>query len=178
MGAGYTSASPLTDPGNSSSYILEGQARDPNDMQDALFRVVTTDYFQTIGARLREGRFFTAADGPNGLPVAIINETFANRHFRGASAVGRRLQMGRLGPEYPWYTVIGVVRRSASAASASVSSPPCTSIIHRQSMRGRFPAHWLSDPLVIQRLWLLQRARPSGQSTKTSRSPAFRPWKP
>jgi len=48
-------------------------------------RVVTRDYFPTIGARLREGRFFEISDRRSESPAAIVNESFANRHFSGRS---------------------------------------------------------------------------------------------
>ena len=63
-------------------YLLAGQARDRIPGQVALMRDVTRDYFPTISARLREGRFFDISDRRSGSPVAIVNETFADRRFR------------------------------------------------------------------------------------------------
>jgi putative ABC transport system permease protein len=76
----------------------------------ALMRVVTRDYLRTIGARLREGRFFEPADQRSEQPLAIVNETFANRSFPGRSAIGERFQYGQLDDKGYWYTIIGVVK--------------------------------------------------------------------
>jgi tetrahydromethanopterin S-methyltransferase subunit G len=42
--------------------------------------------------------------------VAIVNETFANRHFAGRSALGQRFQFGQLNDKGYWYTIVGVVK--------------------------------------------------------------------
>jgi putative ABC transport system permease protein len=110
ISAGFTSCLPLTEKGNTGGYLLEGQAESETTLQDALFRVVTPDYLQTIGAQMREGRYFSAADRAGSLPVAVVNESFAERHFLPGRALGRRFQIGRRGPEYPWYTITGVVK--------------------------------------------------------------------
>lgn len=106
--AGFTSNLPLTAIGGTSGYIIEGQSRVEANTQDALFRVVTADFLPMMGARLREGRFFTRADNAKGDPVILVNETLADRHFRGMSAVGRRLDIS--GRNRKWVTIAGVVR--------------------------------------------------------------------
>jgi putative ABC transport system permease protein len=109
LSAGYTSDLPLTAMGNTSGYVLEGQTNVEANSQDALFRVVTPDFLDTIGAGLREGRMLTAADRPNTQPVILINETFADRHWRGQSALGKRVSIQRTA-EPRWLTVAGVVK--------------------------------------------------------------------
>ena len=78
--------------------------------QVALIRVVTRDYFATIGARLREGRFFEISDRRGATPVAIVNETFANRHFPGRSPIGARFKFGKTDDKGYWYTIVGVLK--------------------------------------------------------------------
>ena len=73
-------------------------------------RVVSRGYFSTVGARLREGRFFDLSDRRSESPVAIVNESFANRNFPGRSPLGRRFKFGRLGDKGYWYTIVGVVK--------------------------------------------------------------------
>jgi len=87
-----------------------GQSGDSIPKQVALFRVVTRDYFPTIGARLREGRFFEISDRRSESPVAIVNETFADRNFPGRSPVGAQLKFGHLDKKGYWYTIVGVVK--------------------------------------------------------------------
>ena len=78
--------------------------------QVALIRNVSRDYFATVGAGLLEGRLFDASDQKSDAPVAIVNETFANRHFAGRSPLGQRLKFGNLGAKGHWYTIVGVVK--------------------------------------------------------------------
>jgi predicted permease len=49
---------------------------------------VSTHFFDTIGAHLAQGRDFTDQDNSNSRPVAIVNQTFARRHWPGRSALG------------------------------------------------------------------------------------------
>src|SRR5262245_4254311 len=84
---------PLTVNDNQAAfYRLSGQSFDQARRQIALTRVVTRDYFSTIGARLREGRFFNASDQKSESPAAVVNESFANRNYPGRSPLGERFQ--------------------------------------------------------------------------------------
>jgi predicted permease len=65
-------------------------------------------YFDLMRIALIEGRDFTERDDSQSPPVAIINETFARRFFRGQEPVGRQLH---LGGGWGWdLTVVGVVK--------------------------------------------------------------------
>jgi putative ABC transport system permease protein len=73
------------------------------------FTLIASDYFQTLGIPLREGRFFPenlTADSP---PVVIVGETLARKFWPGESALGRRIGERR-GDQVVWREVIGVVR--------------------------------------------------------------------
>lgn len=89
---------------------VEGKTSEkPEELPRAGFTLVASDYFQTLGIPLREGRFFpenVAADSP---PVVIIGETLAQKFWPGESALGRRIGERR-GDEVVWREVIGVVR--------------------------------------------------------------------
>ena len=50
---------------------------------------ISPDYFKAIGARIKEGRGFTEADDSHTRKVAVVNETFAKRYFKGKSALGQ-----------------------------------------------------------------------------------------
>jgi len=108
--AGSINLIPFTNFASATFYLLEGQPKDGFAGQVALIRNVSRDYFATIGAQLREGRFFTASDRRSSPPVAIVNETFANRHFPGRSPLGQRFQFGELGDRGYWYTIVGVLK--------------------------------------------------------------------
>jgi predicted permease len=110
VNAGAISRIPLTVTDQSTFYILEGQSNADAREQVALSRVVTREYFATVGARLGEGRFFDASDQKSESPVAIVNESFAHRNSPGRSPIGARFQFGRWGSKAYWYTIVGVVK--------------------------------------------------------------------
>ena len=70
---------------------------------------VSTDFFKAIGTQLLRGRFFSVIDGPDGTPVAIINDAMARRSWPGHDPVGKRFKLGPRESELPWYTVVGIV---------------------------------------------------------------------
>jgi putative ABC transport system permease protein len=78
----------------------------PADRPTAAGFAVSPDYFVTMGIQLVRGRAFTARDDENAPPVAIINETMAERFWPNEDALGRRLtSYGGLSRE-----IVGIVR--------------------------------------------------------------------
>jgi len=104
---GYTSNLPFTSAGNTTAFFIDGRARTPGQIYDALYRGVTTDYLQTIGARLVEGRLLDARDGAEAPRAVVINETMARQFFPGESPIGHRMKFGDQAS--PWHTIVGVV---------------------------------------------------------------------
>ena len=79
VSAGAISRIPLTANDQTTGYLFAGQPANDARAQDALSRVVSREYFSTVGARLREGRFFDISDRRSQSPAAIVNESFADR---------------------------------------------------------------------------------------------------
>jgi putative ABC transport system permease protein len=50
---------------------------------------VSPQYFRAMGIQVTQGRAFTDRDGPDGAPVAIVNESFARQAFPGQDAIGK-----------------------------------------------------------------------------------------
>jgi putative ABC transport system permease protein len=73
------------------SFFLDGVIA--RDAPDAHYRMITPEYFHALGIVVRSGRPFSAADGRDAAPVAIINETFARQYFAGRNPVGCRLRL-------------------------------------------------------------------------------------
>jgi predicted permease len=65
-------------------------------------------FFETLGARLVDGRLLDERDGENAPPAVVVNATMARTFWPGQSALGHRLNLGE-GPQSPWRTVVGVV---------------------------------------------------------------------
>jgi predicted permease len=121
--AGAISRIPLTVNDQATFYMLAGQSNDEVNEQVALSRVVTRDYFSTVGARLREGRFFDVSDRRSESPAAIVNESFADRNYSGRSPLGARFKFGRLGEKGYWYTIVGVVNEIRDRGVAEELQP-------------------------------------------------------
>jgi predicted permease len=75
------------------------------------FRMVTRDYFATLGMPIVRGRNFSTADRENSARVVIINEATAAKFFPGEDPVGRRLQTFDERGEL----IIGIVGNAAEA---------------------------------------------------------------
>jgi predicted permease len=114
---------PLTVTDNARFYLLAGQSRDRFSGQIALTRVVSHSYFTTVGAQLREGRFFENSDRHSESPAVVVNESFANRNYPGRSPLGERLKFERLNDKGYWYTIIGVVKEIRERGVAEDSRP-------------------------------------------------------
>ena len=70
---------------------------------------VSERLFATLGTPLLRGRFFSAEDGPDSLPVAIVNDAMARHLWPGRDPVGKRFKFGPQDSNRPWFTVVGVV---------------------------------------------------------------------
>ena len=108
-GADFISDAPFTTNGDTYGYVVEGAPPlQPGQVNDALYREVTPHYFETIGAKLLEGRFFQDRDHEGGQLVVVVNEFFAKRHWPGKSAIGKRMHFDD--KDEPWRMVTGVVQ--------------------------------------------------------------------
>lgn len=132
VNAAAISRMPVTDAGEATFYRFTGQSDADFPKQVALFRMVTRDYFATIGASLREGRFFEIADRRAQSPVVVVNETFANLNFPGRSPLGARFQFGQLDKKDYWYTIVGVVK-GVREVSIAGKLRPVVYVLHDQS---------------------------------------------
>lgn len=73
----------------------------------ALRMVVSPGYFDVFGVKPIGGRDFTDGDGPDAMPVAIVNERFVQRFMGGRDPLGRRVRLGD--DAAPWRTIVGIV---------------------------------------------------------------------
>jgi putative ABC transport system permease protein len=66
---------------------------DAKNAPEAHYRMISPDYFRTLGIAVRRGRTFTSADRSTSAPVAIVNETLARQYLVGVDPVGRRMRL-------------------------------------------------------------------------------------
>jgi predicted permease len=76
------------------------------------FRIVTHDYFETLGIAVRRGRGFETTDRAGTERVVVINEALAAKYFPGEDPIGRIVDTGF---DDRGERVIGVVENVAEA---------------------------------------------------------------
>ncbi len=108
-GVGFSTSLPPNELRMTNNYNVEGDEPSPGGQhQTAEWMLASEGYFNTLGIPVVSGRFFTADDRPGSTSVAVVNETFASRHFSGRDAVGSRFQGGNFDPDGNWLTIVGV----------------------------------------------------------------------
>jgi len=96
-------------------FNLAGQAvSDPSSRPGAGFTMVTPEFFKTFGIQIEKGRAITEQDVAGGLPVAVVNETFAKKYLSNVDPLTQRLAVEqlipgvtKLGPPIEWQ-IVGV----------------------------------------------------------------------
>jgi putative ABC transport system permease protein len=101
---------------SSSSFLVEGQPEPPPDKYpEMFFEPASSKYFETLGARLQQGRTFNQTDVANHPQVIIINESAARKFWPNESPIGKRISS--TGPQREYYEIVGVVNDLAFPGS-------------------------------------------------------------
>jgi len=97
-------------------FAIAGQPdyADPSQRPGAAFGMVTPDYFRTYGIKVLRGRAFSDDDNAATVRVAMVNEKFVGKFFKGKDPLQQRLMVEelipgvtKLGPAVPWQ-IVGV----------------------------------------------------------------------
>jgi predicted permease len=113
IAAGAAKDAPFKGNGERNGFLPPGMTLRPGEEgPTATFLHVSDGYFRTIGARLVEGREFTADDGPGRPFVVVVNEALVRKHLGGGSATGKTLTLGR-GRAIPIVGVVEDIRQTA-----------------------------------------------------------------
>jgi putative ABC transport system permease protein len=73
---------------------------------------VAPNYFRVMGVKLLRGRVLSETDTENAVPVVVVNQTLATRHFANEDPIGRRVRLLDDTPDKatsPFMTIVGVV---------------------------------------------------------------------
>lgn len=111
---------PLRGEGDSFGISIDGKP--DAEKTFTYFRVVSRDYFTTMGIALRSGRLFDASDhrftaaDSNPVMTVIVNEAFVKKYFPGENPLGRIIAGGFGAPQ----RIVGVV---ANVAEANLTDP-------------------------------------------------------
>jgi putative ABC transport system permease protein len=107
ISAAITNAVPLStlQPGNIPFQIEGRVVDDPNRRPTVDGRIVSVEYFKTLGIPLVQGRLFAESDAPETPQVIVINQSMV-RHWEGADPIGSRISTDN---GQTWATVVGIV---------------------------------------------------------------------
>jgi len=112
--AALADALPFTNDGGASSFDIKGRPGVLNDPgPHGNIRVISTDYFPTLGIALVRGRLFSSEDRLTTRPVAIVDETLAERYWPNEDPVGQYIH---LGDNSPWMEIVGLVKHAKTSS--------------------------------------------------------------
>ena len=141
---GWASTLPLGR-GNSAPFQVEGETSDVVDTPDFDANVVSPGFFDVLSLKLVEGRVFDDGDTPRAVPVVVVDELLARRHF-GGTAIGRHLVDGR-GTRLE---IAGVVR---SGRYRTLQQPPRPTVYYPSTQdylwRGYLVVRTSPDPALV-----------------------------
>lgn len=116
--AGIVSDMPLSNSDSVTMLSVDGYPNEPN--QTVRRYSATPGYFQTMGIRLLEGRFFRDADDLEHKPlVLIVNQAFCKRYLNGLDPIGRTVWLGQNNANI----IVGVIADVKHFALDEVSLP-------------------------------------------------------
>ena len=131
---------------------IEGFVKRPNGpiQNVAYYQVAGDRFFETLGARLIEGRFLEPRDGEKNTPGVVVNETMARTFWPHESAVGRHVKPDA--DARVWCTVVGVV---ADIKNGGINKPAGTELFIpyrlRTSTEPNVVIRTAGDPLSLAR---------------------------
>ncbi len=101
-----TTSLPLDGDDSRLDLVIEHRAPAPDGSIRAQARLVSSEYFATLGIPLIRGRLFSDHDNESSTNVATINSAAARRYWPGEDPLGRRIS---LGADDDWRQIVGIV---------------------------------------------------------------------
>jgi predicted permease len=100
---------------------------------------VMSNFFETMGIPIVQGRGFDSTDAASGGWVTVVNEALANMQWKGQNPIGQRLRPA--GTKDQWFTVVGVAQ-DVKQASLDHHAEPEAYILVDQFVTDS-PATWV-----------------------------------
>ena len=123
-GAAAINLVPVQSSHTGSVFTIEGrETPKPGNEPGAEIRVISPDYFATMGIPLVGGRFFRPAEIPDPWNVAIINRSAAGRYFPNDDPLGKRIAFGIGDGREGWRTIVGIAGNVAEEGAHSPVPP-------------------------------------------------------
>jgi putative ABC transport system permease protein len=90
---------------------VEGRPTTPGERLSSDARIISPDYFRSLGIQQVAGRDFTQGDDAKSKPVVIVNEALASLLFPGEDPIGKRIRptISTGDDDGLWREIIGVV---------------------------------------------------------------------
>jgi putative ABC transport system permease protein len=131
--AAVTTSLPLYSQGKSTSIGIEGRPAPPPGQEPIIVtRVISPEYFDTMGIPLLQGRQFTEQDTATSPNVVVISETMARRYWPNEDPIGKRIATGRIRKPEDWIQVIGVVK-DVRQFKLTIDPKPQMYLSHKQA---------------------------------------------
>jgi len=93
-----------------SNFAIEGKAYAADrDYPYTQSLTVSDGFFRAFDVAAVRGRVFSPDDRAESVPVVIVNESFARKHFASEDPLGRRIRLGGATSTDPWRTIVGVI---------------------------------------------------------------------
>jgi putative ABC transport system permease protein len=150
------------------SFVIQGRPGvQAGEGPSANYRVASPGYFAAMGIPVVRGRVFSDRDSGDAPKVAVVDQSFVNRHFPNEDPIGRGLDIGN-GTD-GFYEIVGVVD-DVHHDGLDASPSPTMYVPYRQDI---FSTMWVvlrteGDPAALSPL-----ARQTLQSLDSSVAPAL-----
>ncbi|HEX7779565.1 MAG TPA: FtsX-like permease family protein, partial [Vicinamibacterales bacterium] len=105
----------------------------PADQPSAIYRAISSGYFDTLGVPLLRGRFLTPRDTEKPPMVAVVDDAFAKRYFPNEDPIGHGIDIGNGSDGF--YEIVGVVG-NINYSGLEASPPPTMYVPFKQDLFG------------------------------------------
>ena len=130
--AAVTTNLPLYPGENSITMVFEGRPEPPPGQEPIIVtRIISPEYFDTLGIPLLKGRQLTEQDTRTSPKVVVISETMARRYWPNEDAIGKRIALAKVKTPDDWIHVVGVVKDVRQRLT--VDSKPQMYLSHQQA---------------------------------------------
>ncbi len=96
---------------NSFSFDIQGRITSAGEAPTAELGSATSELFTVLGTPVVRGRAFTQSDDSKGEPVALVDQTAAEKFWPNEDPIGKQVKFSQFGPKAPWRRIVGVVAR-------------------------------------------------------------------
>ena len=139
------------------------------------YQAVMSDYFETMGIPLVQGRSFQRADAASAGMVAVVNETLVHTFWKGQNPIGQRLRPSG-GDQIPWFTVIGVAKDVKQGGVDQKTGTEFYFFIEQTASAPPIPL--AAAPVTMNVVLRIRRCRPRRWHRRSDRRSGGRPHGP